>query len=51
MHCKKMVAILVRVSRKFKTRDIKLILNLVVVHKYTGEASAELKHSQDFLFA
>lgn len=44
------MAILIRVSRKFKTRDIK-ILCFVVVEQYMREASLELNHSQHFLFS
>lgn len=34
-----MVAFLVRVSRKFQTRDVRSILHFVIVDKYMGEAS------------
>lgn len=53
IYCKKMVAVLARVSRKFKTKDTQLILHFVVVdlNKYMGEPSMELNHSQRFPFA
>lgn len=45
-----MVAVGLRIFRKLKTRDIKLILHPVVEDKYRGEASVELNHSQHFPF-